>query len=43
MFLLIFDKFILKYILQGDKKVNSSPRVPFVTQDSRFVNENLLL
>lgn len=25
------------------RKVNSNPRIPFVTQDSHFVNENPVL
>ena len=28
---------------EPEKKVNSNPRIPFVTQDSLFVNENPVL
>lgn len=35
--------FFMHMIGKRIKMVNSSPRVPFVTQDSRFVSENLFL
>ena len=40
------DKLVLEdyetFSVRG-KKVNSNPRIPFVTQDSLFVNENPVL
>ena len=36
---IMHNNIVLKY----DKRVNSNPRIPFVTQDSLFVNENPVL
>ena len=39
--ILIFQ--IILFVISIRKKVNSNPRIPFVTQDSLFVNENPVL
>ena len=39
----IFILFTPLFIKHGITKVNSNPRIPFVTQDSLFVNENPVL
>jgi len=39
----LLAKYELLYILFTKQTVNSNPRIPFVTQDSLFVNENPVL